>query len=560
MCTICEAARAHELPTVRQWGPPSQAGAQTSGATRITAPDAHALTANAQAKPSFAYDEAAAQISWWNAKWDDEDASTGVAIGGAFDENGLGSPGTVTYGFLAQGGITASLPGIGDSSDHRALTAAEIAQVERAIRLIEDVAGIDFVRVRGPGGTDLLTDPSLAEIDIVGDLVSAGFAMPSFAGGEISASLVNIGVDGLDKDGTYAFLTALHELGHAVGLAHPGDYNAGQGDPSYGADAAYFEDSRQYTVMSYWSEGNTGGSFGGRFANAPMLHDVAALQRLYGANEETRAGNTVYGFGSNTGDGAWTLTSSSDGIVGAIWDAGGTDAIDASGYFQDQVIDLRQEAFSSLGGMTNNLAIARGTVIEDAHGGRGDDLIVANAASNRLDGGEGLDTVSFEAARAGVRADLRAREAVVDNGVDGRDTLTGFERVIGSEHDDWLAVGAVGFRIEGGAGDDTLLARSPFGTFVGGEGTDLADLSAWDFGVSLSLLEGMEAQLGTRFEGVESVVGTGLADLLTGTDEANTLRGGGGDDTLIGLGGGDLIEGGPGDDLIILGSDDFLFG
>ena len=52
--------------------------------------------------------------------------------------------------------------------------------------------------------------------------------------------------------GNYGFMTMLHEIGHAVGLTHPGAYDASQDRPiSYSADAEYAEDSRQYTVMSY---------------------------------------------------------------------------------------------------------------------------------------------------------------------------------------------------------------------------------------------------------------------------------------------------------------------
>jgi serralysin len=52
--------------------------------------------------------------------------------------------------------------------------------------------------------------------------------------------------------GGYGFITYLHEIGHALGLSHPGTYNAGQGTLSYGNSAEYFQDTRKYTVMSYW--------------------------------------------------------------------------------------------------------------------------------------------------------------------------------------------------------------------------------------------------------------------------------------------------------------------
>jgi serralysin len=57
----------------------------------------------------------------------------------------------------------------------------------------------------------------------------------------------------------YGQLTLLHEIGHAIGLSHPAAYNASAGGSiTYSANAIYYEDSLQYSVMSYFSERNTG--------------------------------------------------------------------------------------------------------------------------------------------------------------------------------------------------------------------------------------------------------------------------------------------------------------
>jgi Peptidase M10 serralysin C terminal len=43
-------------------------------------------------------------------------------------------------------------------------------------------------------------------------------------------------------------------------------------------------------------------------AATPLLHDIAAIQAMYGADMTTRTGDTVYGFHSNAGRGAFDFT------------------------------------------------------------------------------------------------------------------------------------------------------------------------------------------------------------------------------------------------------------
>ena len=200
------------------------------------------------------------------------------------------------------------------------------AAARMAISLWEDLINIDFV------------EPAEASADIL--FVNFNDA------GQAFAFFPPVGDVFIDPDqasnfqlnpGGYGLLTLVHELGHSLGLNHPGDYDAGRGNVlSYRDQAEYFQDSLQYTVMSYWEASNTGANHGfNNYAATPLLHDIAAIQAIYGANQTTRTGDTVYGFNSNIPDRIVFDFSSrfySQAPVISIWDAGGIDTLDVSGF------------------------------------------------------------------------------------------------------------------------------------------------------------------------------------------------------------------------------------
>ena len=293
--------------------------------------------------------------------------------------------GTITYAFFD----FASQVYSSEHNQFQPMSAAQRDAVRAAFAIWDELLNVTFVE-----GTVATADINLGNIATTEDYYSAYANYPekSLEGGDIWFN-TNAPANQEVGLGQAGFRTILHEMGHALGLSHPGDYNASPGVTlTYENNAEYYQDSFQYTIMSYFASSSTGAVRTG-FAATPLAHDIAAMQSLYGADMTTRTGDTIYGFNSNAGRPAFDFTLNANPVV-AIWDAGGRDTLDFSGWSSSSRIDLAEGASSDGGGQTFNVQIAFGARIENAVGGGGDDFISGNAAGNLLRGGAGNDRLT----------------------------------------------------------------------------------------------------------------------------------------------------------------------
>ena len=399
------------------------------------------------------------------------------------------------------------------------------------------------------GGYELSVQPA-ADLTFGDGDATGAYAWSEISANEILRSFINVHDSWSDLNlNGYMLQTYMHEIGHALGLGHAGDYN---GSAVWGTDNDYDNDSWSATIMSYFDQGdNPFDPSDHAYLATIMPADLIAIQNLYGMGAGYEAGNTVWGPGGNhSGTYFQMLLNIWGGVIPAnplvyagnsfafmVYDTGGIDTLNFSAFAQNQNINLNHLVRSDIGGVIGNVVIARDTVIENAVGGSGDDTLSGNSTHNLLDGGAGNDRLiasggGNDTLRGGLGTDLAvlsvASTAITVNG--SAENL----RIVfagGSI----MASGVESFQFT----DQTLtlaqlVARAvPTGpttgndVLTGTEGNDVIDALA----------------------GNDFVEGLGGNDVLVGRAGNDTLYGGEGDDTLFGGLGADALYGGFGSDM-----------
>jgi Ca2+-binding RTX toxin-like protein len=264
-------------------------------------------------------------------------------------------------------------------------------------------------------------------------------------------------------------------------------------------------------------------------------------------------------------DGTTTLPFSNAGVF---------DVLAGSGNDTIQTGDFNDTIVASAG----HDAISAGAGHDSVEGGAGDDTLVGGAGDDTLDGGADQDTVDYSGAAGAVSVNLSTVGAQLISVAQGSDTLIDIENIVGSGLGDTLTgnnnanridagnggdtvfgvggndllIGGTGpDTIDGGADNDTVAGGIGDDSMTGGTGVDTADYSALNGAVTLSL-SATTAQvtgLGTdTISGFENVLGGIGNDKFIGTTGANVMEGAGGSDQLNGLGGNDMLVGGSGND------------
>lgn len=440
---------------------------------------------------------------------------------------------TITFSFPSRAQFT----GYGDNepwSSHSALNNAQLDAIRTILAQISTFTNLTFVELDG-------NDAGSATMRFgITDSTDAAFAYLPRAT-EIGGDAWFTSADYMDSPefGTWAYMTLMHEIGHALGLVHPHD-------PSVGPAMPTARDWQAFTVMSYRSylRGplETGYTVGdASYPQSYMMEDISALQYAYGANFSFRNDDTTYRFNPNEGafsiNGEVSQSPLENKIFLTIWDGGGIDTYDFSAYNRQVDIDLRPEMWTNSGGgqradlgsstrrppgIVANPALFEGdtrSLIENAIGGSDNDTIRGNQLDNILQGMSGGDAIF---------------------GYEGNDHISGGlgnDGLFGHDGDDVLLGGDGDDRLDGADGDDLL---------VGGDGDDRLD---GGFGQDI-LRGGVGNDELTAMRGDNNLTGSAGNDILQTGRGNDWLSGGSGDDKISAGPGNDFLRGGAGNDYL----------
>ena len=185
------------------------------------------------------------------------------------------------------------------------------------------------------------------------------------------------------------------------------------------------------------------------------------------------------------------------------------------------------------------------SLCDTLNGFSGDDLFFGGGPPNvnftgaftkSFDGGSGTDTVSYDNALYGVRADLNTGGA-------GGDTYTSIENLIGSSLSDSLFGNSSVNVLSGGLGNDLLAGMGGDDTMIGGAGSDIYLVDSASDVVMENPGEGNDIV----FASVDYTIGPDIESLGRWVSGDDTVIGGAGDDLYLVDSASDVVMENPGE-------------
>ena len=424
---------------------------------------------------------------------------------------------------------------------------------DAAGNLIEGFVGDDLVQGGRGADRDVLSGGAGNDTVSYADW-NAGLSGDTVTG--IAIDLGAAGGDGGAADGDLlsGFEAAFGSSGDDTMVGRQGDdtlaglggddvLRAGPGNDSLDGGAGH-DEARFSHLLASLEVDLDGGTW--RFAGG-ALNGLASIEVVRGSQGH----NTLIGGAANE-----TLIAfdGDDGIEGR----GGNDSL-GGGEGQD-----------TLGGGDGADTILTGGGNDEAWGGNGDDVIandgggdslygeggadtlVAGTNFSRVEGGDGVDVLSFATMDIGVTGVTELFNFVWwISGFNGGSTATGVEMVIGTEHDDRIFDDTGGSMTIRGLGGADWLDAGGAALFAPPD-QDMLDYRGSPVAASVDLAAERALRLGVESTviGFEGVLGGDGNDALRGTLGENLLLGGAGDDRLADIGGADTLDGGEGADLL----------